>query len=134
MPKITEHSGDKNNASAPRRHWLTGMVAGQCLGLVVAVIAAASVPALLVTVLVGGVVGGMTGARQKTKTTQAPVRNKRVQTAFRALEIVSKKISEIVHINEEFNGASSGEKDRRSMKKEAKLTLKPPAPPKPTGM
>jgi hypothetical protein len=111
------------------------MVVGQLLGFAAAllVIGPAASVAVLAMTLAGGVLGGFVGARLRPK---QPVRDKAIRAYFvEALTATSKKLGEMI-IREEFESASSGERDRRAMKAQPqlKLAVTPPAPPKMGGM
>jgi hypothetical protein len=138
MPRKTQNPGDRNFAAAVRSGWVPGMVGGKLLGFALALLIGASIPKLLTVVLLGGVVGGMTGVGQKPKAAVSSRRNKSTRAyVFTALAEGPAKNLDDVAIDEEFNGVSGSESDRRSMKAPAaqpKLNIPMPAPPKMGGM
>jgi len=136
MPQETP-SFDLRNFTVASRNWVPGMVTGMAAGLGVTVLLAGSVPTLMASLLIGGVVGSLKSATRKAVHI-APVKDTHIRNhVFQALIDTSRKLDEIINIDEEFNAASSaggGEKDRRAMKAQPQLKVAAPPPPKMGGM
>jgi hypothetical protein len=136
MPQETDRFVVRNFTVASH-NWVPGMVKGMAAGLGIAVLLAGSVSTLMATLLIGGVVGSLKSATRKAVQI-APIQDTNIRNyVFQALIDTSRKLDEIINIDEEFNAASStggGEKDRRAMKAQPQLKVAQPAPPKMGGM
>lgn len=136
MPREAENTGLRNFTAASRS-WLPGMVTGLVAGFGLTILLGGSMPTLMAALLVCGFVGSMKHT-PRSAIQAAPLKDKNIRNyVFQALIETSRKLEEIIKIDEEFNAAAStggGEKDRRAMKAQPQLKVAQPAPPKMGGM